>query len=167
MSQADKTLLEATGVRRERLAAALLHGPVTARRKVPSPVRRFAASVVVAAVAGVGCVGYSLVVHLLDERRQTQALDSLRAAIAANPATPAGMRVDEDSGYWRDEDGDLFDPRTGFPIDEDTGLAVDPQGRMVDVRTGWFADPATGHLTDPKTGTRVDPRTMSVLEDDQ
>jgi hypothetical protein len=167
MSQTDRTLLDGARVRRERLSAALVHGPLTARRKTPSPVRRFAVSLVLATVAGVGCVGYSLVTHLLEERRQTQALDSLRTALAANPAPPAGMRVDEDTGLWANARGDLFDPRTGFPIDEDTGLAKDPQGRLVDVRTGWYADPDTGHLTDPESGTRIDPRTMSVLEDDR
>ncbi|MCL2455459.1 MAG: hypothetical protein FWD18_09230 [Micrococcales bacterium] len=163
MNNADQTLIESTSVRRARLASALVHGPLDRRRKVNQNVRRLVASVVVAAVAGVGCVGWSLVASLLADRKHQQVLATLETALASNPVIPPGTERDEATGLLVDETGALFDPRTGYPVDPTTGLATDPQGRLVDPRSGWYADPETGHLTDPRTRTVVDPTTMTVV----
>lgn len=164
MSEADQTLIESTTTRRTRLMAALMYGPLDARRKVNQNVRRLIGSVVLAAVIGVGCVGTSLVLHLLAERKETAVVADLKAALAANPVIPPGTVRDEATGLLVDVKGRLFDPRTGYPVDPATGLATDPQGRLVDPRSGWYADPVTGFLTDPKTGTTVDPATLTVVE---
>jgi hypothetical protein len=165
----DQVLLESTATHRERVAAALLFGPLDERRKAPTNVRRFVVSVVLAAVACVGCVGFSFVVGLLQDRKDDQAVQSLAAAMAANPLPTSDSLVDDPgSGFLRDTaTGELVDPRTGFPVDEDTGYVRTPDGRWTDPRTGWFVDPATGYLTDPASGVTVDPETMTVVEEDQ
>ncbi len=165
MSETDQTLIESTSTRRSRLLAAFVYGPLDARRKVSQNTRRFIGSVVLAAVIGVGCVGTSLVLHLLADRKETAVVAELKAALAANPVIPPGTVRDETTGLLIDEAGALFDPRTGYPVDPDTGLATDPQGRLVDPRSGWYADPDTGYLTDPKTGVRIDPKTLTVVDD--
>jgi hypothetical protein len=166
MSEADQTLIESTATRRDRLLAALVYGPLEARRKVNQNVRRLVGSVVLAAVIGVGCVGTSLVLSLLADRKEAAVIADLTAALAANPVIPPGTVKDEATGLLVDESGDLFDPRTGYPVDPATGLATDPQGHLVDPRSGWYADPDTGYLTDPKTGLTVDPNTLTVVGDD-
>jgi hypothetical protein len=165
----DQVLLESTATHRERVAAALLFGPLDERRKAPTNVRRFVVSVVLAAVACVGCVGFSFVVGLLQDRKDDQAVQSLTAAMAANPLPTSDSLVDDPgSGFLRDTaTGELVDPRTGFPVDEDTGYVRTPDGRWTDPRTGWFVDPATGYLTDPASGVTVDPETMTVVEEDK
>ncbi|GIG21636.1 hypothetical protein Cch01nite_23600 [Cellulomonas chitinilytica] len=169
MIDRDQVLLESTATHRERVAAALLFGPLDERRKAPTNVKRFVVSVVLAAVACVGCLGFSFVVGLLDDRRQEQAVASLTAAMAANPLPETESLVtDPGTGFLRDTGtGELVDPRTGFPVDEDTGYVRTPDGRWQDPRTGWFVDPATGYLTDPASGVTVDPETMTVVKEDQ
>jgi hypothetical protein len=155
--------MESTAVRRSRLLQALAYGPFDPRRTVNLNTRRLIASVVLAAVVAVACVGTSLVLHLLATNRENQALASLQAALAASPVVPPGTSADEATGLLVDANGNLFDPRTGYPIDPATGVATDPQGRLVDPRSGWFADPSTGYLTDPKSGIIVDPATLTVM----
>ncbi|MGY4645331.1 hypothetical protein [Cellulomonas sp. URHB0016] len=169
MIDRDQVLLESTATHRERVAAALLFGALDERRKAPTNLKRFVVSVVLAAVACVGCVGFSFVVGLLDDRRQEQAVQSLTAAMAANPLpATADLVKDPQTGFLRDaRTGDLVDPRTGFPVDEDTGFIRTPDGRWTDPRTGWFVDPATGYLTDPASGVTVDPTTMRVVKEDE
>jgi hypothetical protein len=165
----DQVLLESTATHRERVAAALLFGALDERRKAPTNLKRFVVSVVLAAVACVGCLGFSFVVHLLDDRRQQQAVESLTAAMAANPLPETEDLVkDPETGFLRDTgSGDLVDPRTGFPVDEETGYVRTPDGRWTDPRTGWFVDPETGNLTDPASGVTVDPTTMTVVKEDE
>lgn len=169
MIDRDQVLLESTRTHRERVGAALLFGALDERRRAPTNVQRFVGSVVLAAVAGVGCLGFSFVVDLLAERRQQQAVESLAAAMAANPLPETeGLVTDPATGFLRDTaTGDLVDPRTGFPVDEDTGYVRTPDGRFTDPRTGWFVDPGSGYLTDPASGVTVDPSTMRVVEEDE
>jgi hypothetical protein len=57
----DKQLLESVETRRARLTSAFLHGDLAGRRKVSDNVKRLVGSIVLAAVACAGCVGYSFV----------------------------------------------------------------------------------------------------------
>lgn len=165
----DEILLESTRTHRQRVASAVLFGALDERRAAPTNARRFVVSVVLAAVAGVGCLGFSFVVDLLGQRRETQAVESLAAAMAANPLPEReGLVADPETGFLREADtGRLIDPRTGFEVDERTGYVRTPDGRLRDPRTGWYVDPGTGHLTDPASGVTVDPSTMSVVEEDE
>ncbi len=61
----DTILLETVRTRRVRLQSALLHGGLPERRLVNDNVRRVIGSVVAAAVACAGCVGFALVTSLL------------------------------------------------------------------------------------------------------
>jgi hypothetical protein len=169
MIDPDRILLETTRTHRDRLASALAFGPLDRRRRVNPNVRRFVGSVVLAAVAGVGCLGFSFVVNLLEDRREDQAVAAFRAALATNPIQPtAEMPQDEATGFLVDpRSDDLIDPQTGFVVDRDTGLARDPDGRTIDPRLDWFLDVETGHYTDPATGVTIDPRTLRVVEEEQ
>lgn len=169
MIDRDQVLLESTRTHRERVTSALMFGALDQRRAVPTNLGRFIGSVVLAAVAGVGCLGFSFVKDQLDSRRETAAVESLTAALAANPLpTSDTLTADEETGFLRDQNtGELIDPRTGFPVDEDTGYVRNPDGRLIDPRTGWFVDPESGYLTDPSSGVQVDPASMRVVEEDQ
>jgi len=169
MIDRDQILLESTRTHRERVSSALMFGALDQRRAVPTNLGRFVGSVVLAAVAGVGCLGFSFVKDQLDSRRETSAVESLTAALAANPLTASEYLVeDEASGYLRDQrTGQLIDPRTGFPVDESTGYVRSPDGRWIDPRTSWYVDPASGYLTDPSSGVTVDPVSMRVVEENQ
>ena len=168
MTDRDRIVIESTRTHRARLAAALSFGPLEHRRSVNTNIRRFIGSIVLAAVAGVGCLGFSFVVHLLDDKRETQALTAFRAALAAHPITPSDqMPLDPATGFLQDSaTGNLIDPQTGFVVDRETGLARDPDGNVIDPRTGWFIDLESGHYTDPATGITIDPTTLSVVEKD-
>lgn len=78
MRERDQALLESVRTHRERLAAALAHGSLGARRPVPSLVRRLVAGMVVAAIACAACVGVGFVGGILaanaaaQEQRQQQ-----------------------------------------------------------------------------------------------
>jgi hypothetical protein len=163
MSDAERTLIESTTTRRTRLLAALVFGPLDSRRSVNQNTRRFVASMVLAAVVAVACVGTSLVLHIMATNKANQAIATLQAALAASPVIPPDTTRDQATGLLTDKNGNLFDPRTGYPVDPVTGLATDPQGRFIDPRSGWYADPATGYLTDPKTGITIDPVTLTVV----
>ncbi|MGW6130201.1 hypothetical protein ACWFNE_09260 [Cellulomonas sp. NPDC055163] len=169
MNDPDRTLIETTRTHRDRLASALSFGALDRRRPVNTNLRRFVGSVVLAAVAGVGCLTFSLVVHLLDDRRQDQALAAFRAALSANPIQPTDqMPEDPLTGFLEDPASeDLVDPQTGFVVDRETGLARDPEGNTIDPRIDWYLDPATGYYTDPATGVTIDPRTLQVVEEDR
>lgn len=168
MIEPDKILIETTRTHRGRLASALSFGTMDRRRPVNTNVRRFVGSVVLAAVISVGCLGFSFVVDLLDDRKQEQAIESFRAAQSANPIEPEGSLVeDKRTGFLRNTDtGELIDPQTGFTVDQETGLARDPDGKTIDPRIDWYIDKETGYYTDPKTGVTIDPETMRVVEDD-
>ncbi|MFC7403988.1 hypothetical protein [Georgenia alba] len=167
MIDPDKTLINTTKTHRDRLASAIAYGDGY-RRPVNTNLKRFIGSVVLAAVAGVGCLGYSFVVNLLAEQRQEQAVAAYREALSASPIQPGnGFREDEETGYLvNPQTGVTIDPRTGWEINEETGMATDPQGRTVDPRTNWYVDLETGHYTDPETGVTIDPDTQQVVEEE-
>ena len=79
----DTILLETVRTRRARLRSALLHGGLADRRPVRDNLGRVVASLVAAAVACVGCVGFALVSGLIEERA------AARPAPATAPAAPA------------------------------------------------------------------------------
>jgi uncharacterized protein HemX len=75
----DAQLLESVAVRRQRLADALLHGSLRARRKASnSNLRRAAAGAVLAAVLCAGCVGWSFLQDQLDQQAATRVLPVAR-----------------------------------------------------------------------------------------
>ncbi len=168
MIEPDKILIETTRTHRARLTSALSFGSMDRRRPVNSNVRRFIGSVVLAAVVGVGCLGFSFVVDQLDSRKEEQALESFRAARSANPIEPEGNLVeDKKTGFLKNKKtGQLIDPQTGFEIDDESGLAEAPGGKTIDPRTDWYVDEDSGNYTDPKTGVTIDPETMSAVEDE-
>ena len=169
MTDPDRVLIETTRTHRHRLASALAFGPLDQRRPVNTNLRRFVGSVVLAAVAGVGCLGFSFVVDILQDRREEQAIAAFRAALATNPIQPtAEMPEDPATGFLEDPwSDDLIDPQTGFVVDRETGLARDPAGRTIDPRLDWYLDPDTGLYTDPASGITIDPRTLTVVEEPQ
>lgn len=57
----DALLLESVGTHRKRLRQALLFGRLDDRRQVTDNVRRFIGGIILAAVVGVGCLGFSFV----------------------------------------------------------------------------------------------------------
>lgn len=160
--QQDKIIIQTTKTHRARLSSALSYGALGRRRTVNTNARRLIGSVVLAAVAGVGCVGYGFVVNLLMEKREDAAVAAFQQALSTNPLPETETRtLDEETGFLIDsETGEWIDPRTGFTIDPDTMLATDPDGRTVDPRLGWYYDPATGFYTDPATDVVINPDTM-------
>lgn len=70
----DTILLETVRTHRARLLSAFLHGEVDERRVVNDNVRRFVASIVLAAVAAAGCVGAGFVLDFLAQQRAEQEL---------------------------------------------------------------------------------------------
>lgn len=84
----DSLLLESVATHRARLRSAFLLGWLVDRRQVNDNVRRFVGSVVLAAVACVGCVGYSFVVDALARQAAERAAQS-SSAPAAPTTTPA------------------------------------------------------------------------------
>ncbi|MGL5911719.1 MAG: hypothetical protein ACRCZP_17085 [Phycicoccus sp.] len=61
----DVTLVETVRTRRTRLVAAFLHGELDERRPTNDNLRRFAASLVIAAFACVGCIAWAVVTSYL------------------------------------------------------------------------------------------------------
>jgi hypothetical protein len=163
----DRILIESTRTHRERLASAFSYGPLEQRRAVNTNRGRLVGSIVLAAVIGVVCLSFSLVTHLLEDRREDQALAAFRAALAANPIkATAEMPEDKRTGFLEDpHSDDLIDPQTGFRVDRRTGLARDPEGHLIDPRIDWYVDPASGYYTDPASGVTIDPRTQRIVED--
>jgi uncharacterized protein HemX len=75
----DAQLLESVAVRRQRLADALLHGSLRARRKASNNnLRRAAAGAVLAAVLCAGCIGWSFLQDQLDQQAATRVLPVAR-----------------------------------------------------------------------------------------
>ena len=167
MTDPDRLLIESTRTHRERLLAAMVHGPLTARRKVTTNAGRFTGSLVLTAVLGLGTVGAGFVVGYLDRQENEKAVTAFQEALTSNPLEPRdGLVEDESTGLLYDEERDVhLDPATGFEVDPETMLATDPQGRLVDTRTRWYFDPETGYYTDPATGVTVDPDTLTVVEE--
>lgn len=81
----DAQLLESVAVRRQRLADALLHGSLRARRRASNNnLRRAAGGAVLAAVLCAGCVGWSFLQHQLDQQAAARAVPR---AVAPAPGT--------------------------------------------------------------------------------
>lgn len=166
--QQDKILIETTKTHRARLASALSFGQLGKRRPVNTNAKRVVGSVVLAAVAGVACMGYGFITDLLLRQREEEALASFQSAMSGNPLPETDTRtMDEETGFLLDsETGELIDPQTGFVVDPETGLATDPEGRLIDPRLDWYYDPATGYYTDPANGIVIDPETLQVVRED-
>lgn len=168
MTDPDRILIESTRTHRGRLVSAFVHGPQERRRQVNNGGKRILGSSILAAVIGIGCLGTSWVLDILDRQRNETAITSFTEALAANPMRPTDdMPEDEDTGFLIDlSTGTLVDPRTGFPVDPDTGLVVDPDGRFIDPRISWYLDPETGYYTDPASGVTIDPTTLRVVTEE-
>ena len=81
----DAQLLESVAVRRQRLADALLHGSLRARRKASNNnLRRAAGGAVLAAVLCAGCVGWSFLQRQLDQQAAARVVPQ---AVAPAPGT--------------------------------------------------------------------------------
>ncbi len=169
MSKDDQILIDATRVHRARLASALSFGSLDQRRTINNNVKRFIGSVVLAAVAGVGCLGFSFVVGMLHGKKETEAISSFRSALAQNPIEPTdNMPLDPDTGFLKNNvTGELIDPKTGFKIDPTNGLVKDPDGNHLDPRLNWYIDLETGYYTDPETGVTIDPATQHVVKENK
>jgi hypothetical protein len=68
----DAVLLESVATHRRRLRQAFVLGRLADRRVVNDNVKRFVGSIVLAAVVGVGCLGYSFVTNALAEQAAAQ-----------------------------------------------------------------------------------------------
>lgn len=68
----DSILLESVATHRRRLRQAFVLGRLADRRLVNDNVKRFIGSVVLAAVVGVGCLGYSFVTDALAQQAAQQ-----------------------------------------------------------------------------------------------
>jgi hypothetical protein len=66
----DAQLLESVAVRRQRLRESLLWGRSRRQLATVDNLKRFAISVIVAAVACAGCVGWSFLQHVLSQQQQ-------------------------------------------------------------------------------------------------
>lgn len=184
MSDTDRTLIEATRTHRARMVSALTFGAAGRSRAVNDNVKRVVGSVVLAAVACVGCLGFAFVVNLLDGRKESQAEQAFAQAQAGSPIRPTPpATADPVTGFIVDETGRTTDPRTGWVIDPVTQMAQSPDGRLMDTRNGWYVtcpgvadrevkaalhDGTVGlddcWRTDPSSGLTVDPTTGRVVK---
>ncbi len=166
--QQDKILIETTKTHRARLSSALSYGSLGRRRSVNSNLKRLIGSVILAAVAGVACLGTSFVLGYLQGQREDQALEAYQSALQSNPIPESDeMVADEETGFLIEQaTGNLVDPRTGFIVDPETMLATDAAGNTVDPRLGWIYHPDTGYYEDPSNGVLIDPETRQVVRDD-
>ena len=87
MTDPDRLLIESTRTHRERLLAAMVHGPLTARRKVTTNAGRFTGSLVLAAVlvfvVNRRSFGWTLQVTVPPEALVTAVVLALVAALLA------------------------------------------------------------------------------------
>jgi hypothetical protein len=184
VSDADRTLIEATRTHRARMVSALTFGTDGRSRAVNNNSKRVIGSVVLAAVVCVGCLGFAFVVNLLDNRKESQAQQAFSQAQAGNPLRPTPPATNDPvTGFIVDEAGRMTDPRTGWSIDPVTGMAQSPDGRLMDTRNGWYVtcpkiadrdvkaalrngtvDLDDCWRTDPSSGLTVDPTTGKVVE---
>ncbi|ROP60353.1 hypothetical protein EDF24_1914 [Curtobacterium sp. PhB130] len=87
----DAVLLESVATHRRRLRQAFVLGRLADRRQVNDNVRRFIGSVVLAAVVGVGCLGYSFVTTALAKQAAQQATTSgIVSSTAPSTSTSTG-----------------------------------------------------------------------------
>jgi hypothetical protein len=81
----DAVLLETVRTHRARLLAAFLFGELAERRVVNENIKRLLGSVVLAAVACAGCVGFALVTSLLASQAAQKAAQARQTGGAATP----------------------------------------------------------------------------------
>jgi hypothetical protein len=86
----DAVLLESVSTHRRRLRQAFLLGRLADRRQVNDNVKRLIGSIVLAAVAGVGCLGYSFVTTSL--AKQAAATAATSSPFPTPSPTPTGSR---------------------------------------------------------------------------
>jgi hypothetical protein len=83
----DAQLLESVAVRRNRMREALLWGRERRARATMDNLKRLGISVVLAAVACAGCVGWSLLQQLLADRQQQFSTSMTVPGMTATGAT--------------------------------------------------------------------------------
>lgn len=89
----DLILLETVKTHRNRLRSALVYGRIEERRTVNDNIRRFLASVIVAALICGVCVGISFVASVLEEQRQEEQRVEQEREAAQNPAPSVSVNV--------------------------------------------------------------------------
>lgn len=91
----DAVLLESVSTHRRRLRQAFLLGRLADRRQVNDNVKRLIGSIVLAAVAGVGCLGYSFVTTTLAKQAAATAATSspFPTPTSTSTATPSNTRT--------------------------------------------------------------------------
>ena len=119
----DSLLLESVATHRARLRSAFLLGWLVDRRQVNDNVKRFIGSVVLAAVACAGCVGYSFVVDALARQAAERAAQSSSA-----PAAPTGTPGATGSPRPTPTPTDRSRP-SGTPTDDPTAIPTDGDAR--------------------------------------
>jgi hypothetical protein len=77
----DRALIEEARTQRFRLGAAMLYGRISERRTVNDNVRRFIASIIVAALACAVCVGISFITDLLERQAAEKARQNATISI--------------------------------------------------------------------------------------
>lgn len=92
----DTILLETVRTRRARLQSALVYGGLTERRAVTDNVKRLIGSLVVAAVACAGCVGFAVIAGILATKGAgfgagTGPAPTRPAATSPTPPVPSGQ----------------------------------------------------------------------------
>ncbi|WP_209560342.1 hypothetical protein [Frigoribacterium sp. PvP032] len=115
----DSLLLESVATHRARLRSAFLLGWLVDRRQVNDNVKRFVGSVVLAAVACVGCVGYSFVVDALARQAAERAAQSSSA-----PAVPTSTPRASDAPPTTGRPGS-----SATPTDDPTRIPTDGDAR--------------------------------------
>ncbi|SIT89041.1 hypothetical protein [Microbacterium sp. RU33B] len=88
MIDRDALLLEAVRVHRERLSAALVFGPVAARRSVGTNIQRFIGSIVVAAVVCAVCVAVSFIGSVVAQQERERQEQDRAAVVWEAPPRP-------------------------------------------------------------------------------
>lgn len=86
----DSILLESVSTHRRRLRQAFVLGRLADRRLVNDNVKRFIGSVVLAAVVGVGCLGYSFVTNALAQQAAQQ--QAQQTPVPTRSPTPTPQR---------------------------------------------------------------------------
>lgn len=94
----DLILLETVKTHRDRMRSALVHGRIEERRTVNDNIRRFLASVIVAALICGICVGISFVASVLTEQREEQQRVEQERDAAFGHQSPAETDSTSDSG---------------------------------------------------------------------
>lgn len=90
MNDKDLAIVETARERRERLAAALIHGGLDSRRRLTALHKRVLIGVVVGAVAVAVCAGVSFVVKFMADRQAQSEANAVAAQTYEFPQTVNG-----------------------------------------------------------------------------